>query len=471
MIYGTDKVNGDGNLMKRIISCLIVTAMLFVAFSAVAFAQVTVDTKKSGKEGIFSYVENDDGTIRIEMTDTTASGVVTVPDKIGKKKVTQISTYAFWDCVNITEVNIGSNIVQIGQMAFMNCPSLQKINVDENNEYYASMAGILSDKSYTTIIKCPAQMTGDFVMPDTIKTIAQYSFFDCAKMTSIKLSSKLSNIPSFAFANCSSLTEMQIPSTVTDIGESAFSYCTKLENITVPDEVFYLGASAFANCSSLKKVHIGAALVFIGDLVFTGCNALTEFSVSAMNTMYSAKDGMLLSKNGKTFYACPQAKAEEITLPDGVQKIAKYAFYSFKNIEGITMPETLEEIADFAFVSCQVDSIMFKGEAPELGKNVFYDASPNLTIYCYEKNKTSFASSAWRDLNVQTVKDEEEEQANIGDLNGDGKINSRDLAQLQRYIVGEAPLAGTIEFLTADVTEDGKVNSRDIAALQRIVAS
>lgn len=451
-------------MSKRFFSLVMILIVVCASFAQSALASaIEVSAKKSGTEGCFSYSENEDGTITIEMTDPSAEGAVTVPDEINKKPVTKISTYAFWDCVKLTEISFGSNIAQIGQMAFMNCPNLERINVAEDNGAYKSLNGVLVNGEMTTLIKCPAKIEGDFTMPDTVKTIAQYSFFDCARLTSVKLSSKLSNIPSFAFANCSSLTDIEIPETVTDIGESAFSFCSKLENINIPNKVFYVGASAFANCTSLKSVSIGKSLVFMGDLVFAGCTGIEKFEVAADNTMYSSVNGVLLSKNGKTLYNYPQCMADGTNIPDGVTKIAPYAFYGFDGAKTLIMPASLEEIGDFAFVSSAIDELIFKGEAPELGKNVFYDVSAEMTVYCTDENKLSFSASDWDGMIIKTMLK--------GDITADEKVNSRDIAKLQKIIAGAETAETVTEQFAADVTDDGKVNSRDIAALQKMIAA
>ncbi len=53
----------------------------------------------------------------------------------------------------------------------------------------------------------------------------------------------------------------------------------------------------------------------------------------------------------------------------------------------------------------------------------------------------------------------------VGDVNGDGKINNRDLAHLQQYINGWGV---TVEE-DADINADGKVNNRDLVQLQQQV--
>ena len=61
------------------------------------------------------------------------------------------------------------------------------------------------------------------------------------------------------------------------------------------------------------------------------------------------------------------------------------------------------------------------------------------------------------------------EDVQIGDVNGDGKINSRDARALLRYIAGLVD-ASEIERSACDYNKDGKINSRDARALLRSIA-
>ena len=51
-----------------------------------------------------------------------------------------------------------------------------------------------------------------------------------------------------------------------------------------------------------------------------------------------------------------------------------------------------------------------------------------------------------------------------GDVNGDGKINNRDLGMFQKYLNGSAV---DIDLVAADVYADGKINNRDLGMLQK----
>lgn len=53
-----------------------------------------------------------------------------------------------------------------------------------------------------------------------------------------------------------------------------------------------------------------------------------------------------------------------------------------------------------------------------------------------------------------------------GDVDGNGKVNNRDLGMLQRYLNGWGV---EINEAATDMTGDGKVNNRDLGMLQRLL--
>ena len=72
------------------------------------------------------------------------------------------------------------------------------------------------------------------------------------------------------------------------------------------------------------------------------------------------------------------------------------------------------------------------------------------------------------ELDGETYTDTKEVDATIlGDANGDGSFNARDIALMQRYVAGWEV---EIDLKAADINGDGKVNARDIALAQRLLA-
>ena len=53
----------------------------------------------------------------------------------------------------------------------------------------------------------------------------------------------------------------------------------------------------------------------------------------------------------------------------------------------------------------------------------------------------------------------------IGDLNGDGKINLKDIVRLKKILAGLDESAGA----SADVNNDGETNSLDLTALRKYI--
>ena len=72
----------------------------------------------------------------------------------------------------------------------------------------------------------------------------------------------------------------------------------------------------------------------------------------------------------------------------------------------------------------------------------------------------------WLDDIVVTKVPGQEPEVLSGDVNGDGKINNRDLGLLQKYLNGSDV---TVDELAADLTGDGKLNNRDLGLLQKLL--
>jgi hypothetical protein len=166
--------------------------------------------------------------------------------------VTSIGDYAFYYCTGLRSLTIPASTVSIGMSAFDVCSSLPSIMVDPANPNFSSRGGVLFNKHGTTLIQCPAGVTGTYVIPSTVKTLADFAFGDCVGLTGVTIPNGVTSIGGWAFYDCTKLTGITIPSSVTSIGKDAFFRCYALKRAvfrgdapTMEDGVFDLAASGF----------------------------------------------------------------------------------------------------------------------------------------------------------------------------------------------------------------------------------
>lgn len=163
-------------------------------------------------------------------------------------KIRFIKVLAFWECSNLTNINIPSSVTNIEEAAFHGCSSLTSINI-----------------------------------PSSVTSISRSAFQNCSSLTSINIPNSVTSIGEFAFELCSNLTSVTIPSSVTSIGTGAFGSCSSLTSVTIPSSVTSIGESAFYGCSSLTSITIPSSVTYIYQLAFDGCISLTSVVFKGSN--------------------------------------------------------------------------------------------------------------------------------------------------------------------------------------------
>lgn len=218
--------------------------------------------------------------------------------------ITHIGSYAFYDCCNLTDISISESVTRIGKGVFTSCTSLKSVSipagvaqissnlfegceslagiwVDENNEAYISdEQGVLFNKSKTTLIAAPSNISGAYSIPDSVTAIGNYAFRSCSKLAAVTIPESVISIGYYAFNGCSSLKNITIPNAVTSIEQYAFADCSSLESIIIPDSVTSLGICAFAGCQKMTCAIIGKGISTIERSLFSGCVQLSKASIS-----------------------------------------------------------------------------------------------------------------------------------------------------------------------------------------------
>jgi len=218
--------------------------------------------------------------------DCTSLTSVTIPDS-----VTLIGGFAFYHCNSVTSITIPDSVTSIGNFAFYSCRSLTAIDVNAGSGYYASVDGVLYNKTVTTLIQCPGGKAGALTIPSSVTSIGHDAFADCTSLTSVTIPSSVTSIGEYAFGHCTSLTSLIIPSSITSIDNGVFYNCTSLTSVTIPNSVTSIGSLAFYDCTSLTSVTIPGSVTNIGYYAFGDCSSLTSITflgLAAPTAVYSS---------------------------------------------------------------------------------------------------------------------------------------------------------------------------------------
>lgn len=203
--------------------------------------------------------------------------------------VTSIGEQAFYGCSGLTSISIPKSVANIGRIAFMDCPGLKSFSVDVGNKNYASIDGVLYNKSGTSLIKCPESLTS-MNIPESVTGIGDWAFYNCASLTSLSLPEGLTSIGGASFYGCSGLTSMIIPKGVINIGDQAFDECPGLTSVIFSEGLKSIGARGFAYCTGLRNINLPKSVTSIGKSAFEGCSLTTITFNSPITTISDFRD-------------------------------------------------------------------------------------------------------------------------------------------------------------------------------------
>lgn len=220
------------------------------------------------------------------------SGCVSLSEVVFGKNVKRISYGAFQYCNNIGEINLPASVSYIGQFAFTSktvtsvfvpesvsylsteafgCTALESVQIDSANPYYSSDdRGVVFNKDKTRLLFAPKAISGSYIVPETVKEIADSAFSDCLNLTDVVIPQATTHMGQYAFFGCKGLKSVQLGG-VLSIAKQAFHGCSALTEITLPDGLLNLRFLSFYYCTSLSAVVIPESLRYIEGMAFDNC--------------------------------------------------------------------------------------------------------------------------------------------------------------------------------------------------------
>lgn len=168
--------------------------------------------------------------------------------------------------------------------------------------------------------------------------------------------------------------------------------------ISIPETVTVIKNGAFYRNTTLKSIIIPKNVLRVEKLPFLLCSNLMNITVSEENPNYASFQGVLYDKQLKTLIRCPQA-LEDVSIPEGVTTIGKWAFYSCK-LKTVKLPESVSYIRYGAFYcALSLETLMLPDTVRKIETSVF--------TYCYNLNITylgvTFSGSVLKKTGISNV--------------------------------------------------------------------
>ena len=257
-------------------------------------------------------------------------------------------------------------------------------------------------------------------IPNSVTSIGDSAFYGCSGLTSVTIPNSVTSIGNNAFYRCSGLTSVTIPNSVTSIGGTAFAGCSGLTSVTIGNSVTSIGYSAFYGCSGLTSVTIPNSVTTIDTHAFDGWNLPVVISQIENPFKITGKtsDYRTFSQNtfnNATLYV-PKGTIDKYKATDGWKD---FVFIEEGNGSGGDTPTTQKcekptisyENGKLTFTSetegavCQysiTDTDIKAGSGNEVQLGVTYNISVYAAKAGYENSETATATLCWIDASPKT---------------------------------------------------------------------
>jgi len=260
-------------------------------------------------------------------------------DGINDLNIIKISRHDFvnWN----SETNKMIPIASIFDCAFANCKWLETVELPQSIK-------IIGDYTFYNCSSLSAIDLSD------VESIGEYAFFNCSSLNKVILPEELYFINNGTFMECADLEEIRLPQTIGIIGESAFYGCIKLKAVVLPAKLEIINSETFGWCKSLKEIEIPENVIEIGFAAFSYCEKIKNITLPDNVTSVGAK----------AFCHC--VGLESIDMGKSVEILDKCVFEGCKNLKCIKIPNSVKTISCEALKDCvALEKIIFDGTKAE----------------------------------------------------------------------------------------------------------
>ncbi len=332
--------------VTKCISCMAVALMLCVMSGW--FTQEVFAEKCDGEYEDFEY-EYDSETGEMCITGYNGdSADVIIPESIEGHTVTMINIYFYNE--NMRTVYVPAGVSGLGIVDFNK--KLENVYVDEANQTYKSVDGVLYTKDGKILVLFPNRPDKKAVISEGTEGIVYTAF------------------------NNSSFSEIFIPDSI------KYVYRQSVEVDSKDWDIF----SVENRLSEILSYQAELENVYVGE----------------KNKNIMSIDGMVYSKDMKTFVMCPQTRSGEVVIDNNVEILGRAAFGKCTDVNRIVLGDKITEIRDICFMYSGLTELNIPDSCTNIGRDIFFVCqgltTVNIPVGIKELNYAIFEGSYIRDL-------------------------------------------------------------------------
>ena len=215
---------------------------------------------------------------------------------------------------------------------------------------YFDKYGVEFTDDRKTLVRCPQDLQGTFVIPEGVKNISG-SFWGEKRY-----------YKEGAFENCKFIETIIIPTSVVEIDDGAFANTRSLKHIYVDgmNNCFCSKDGILYNKEKSKLIwcpeqYVGT--LNIDNTVKTIDNSVGNSKVDTIclvegSEYYTIRDGILYDKNMTRLIVCPKFKYGVANIPIGIKTIESMAFKNCLALKTVIIPDSVQKIGYEAFGNC-----------------------------------------------------------------------------------------------------------------------
>ena len=295
---------------------------------------------------------------------------------------------SFKNCTSLSSVSFGIALNSIGDGSFSGCSELTTISIPETitrigreaftgTGWYDEQQNGLLYLSDCCLGYKGSKPTGSLYLADNTRIIADFAFAKCDELTgTLVIPNSIKHIGNGAFSNYLNLgswslhphfTSLQMGNSVITIGEYAFSYVPFQGNLELPNSLISIGSGAFYNCNSFTgDLVIPNSVITIGKNAFCFCSSFTG-NLVIPNSVTTIGGGAFANCSGFT---------GSLVIPNSVTTIGGSAFHDCTGFDGnLILCNPIDSIGASAFSGCYglVGEITIPASVSYIGKSAFKD--------------------------------------------------------------------------------------------------